>query len=40
MSIGTRVTGPDHCRALRLHMWRGKGFATTDSLALPGGTAP
>jgi hypothetical protein len=40
MSIGTRATGPDHGHALRLHMWRGKDSVATDSLALPGGTAP
>jgi hypothetical protein len=36
MSIGTRATGSDHCRAHRLNMWRGRDFVATDSLALPG----
>jgi hypothetical protein len=40
MSIGTPAIGPVHGHALRLHMWRGKGFVATNSLALPGGTAP
>jgi hypothetical protein len=40
MSIGTSATGSDHCRALRLHMWRGKALVATHSLALPEGTAP
>jgi hypothetical protein len=40
MSIKTPATGSDHCRVLRLHMWRGNDFATIDSLALPGEDAP
>jgi hypothetical protein len=40
MSIGTPASGSDHCRALRMHTWRGKDLVATYSLALPEGTAP
>ena len=40
MSMGTRATGSDHCRARRLHMRRDQDFVAIDSLALPGVDAP
>ena len=40
MSLWTPATGSDHCRALRMHTWRGKDLVATHSLALPEGTAP
>ena len=40
MPASTRAPGSDRDRGRRLHLWRGNGFIVTNSLALPGGTAP